>query len=150
VPACTARSRSWSCFPWRLSGAVSFAPYRRVSFRLPARELGDLNAVAAGVVDHGDGRAGDGGGRLGGFSAMRLDALVFSLHVVSKEIGRRLILLKQGLLVRLGCRTVIQRQLQLCSLRLLGRGDGQPAERSLAEVGLLGEAEDVCVEAQSL
>src|SRR5262249_22525747 len=62
----------------------------------------------------------------------------------------RLALLKQRLLIRFGCGIFVQRQLQLSAVRLLGRGHGQPAVRALAEIGLLGKAQYLSIEAQGL
>src|SRR5262249_1190210 len=69
---------------------------------LPARQLGNLNEVAAGVVELGDDRAGDFGRRHGEGGAARFDALVVALDVVSKEHDRGLALLEKGMLVGLG------------------------------------------------
>src|ERR1700687_2837794 len=73
----------------------------------PARQLGDLNEVAAGVVQLGDGRAGHLGRRHGELGAARLDALVVALDVVGEEHHRGLALLEYGLLVGLGGRVVV-------------------------------------------
>jgi hypothetical protein len=54
------------------------------------------------------------------------------------------------LLVRLGGRIVVQRELQLGAIVLLRRGHRQPAKRVLADVDSFDEAEDVGVEAQGL
>src|SRR4029077_1459500 len=94
---------------------------------LPARQLRELNQVAAGVVQHRNGRASHLFGRHGELGAAGLDSLVVALDVVGKEIGRGLALLKNRLLIRLGCGIVVQRQLQLSAVRLLRRGHGQPA-----------------------
>ena len=53
-----------------------------------ACQLGELDEVAAGVVQHGNGGAGDVGGRHGELGAAGLDALVVALDVVGKKIGR--------------------------------------------------------------
>src|SRR5213079_830493 len=60
-----------------------------------------------------------------------------------------LALLKHRLLVSFG-RGVVQRQLQLCAVRLLGRGHRQPAIGALAEIGLLGKTQYLRIEAQGL
>src|SRR5205807_8501105 len=49
---------------------------------------------------------------------------------------------------RFGCGVVVQRQLQLSALRLLGRGHRKPAKWALAEIGLLGKAQHFGIEAQ--
>jgi len=59
-------------------------------------------------------------------------------------------LLKNRLLICFGCRVVVQRQLQLRAVQLLGRGHGQPAKWALAEIGLLGKAQHLRIEAQGL
>jgi hypothetical protein len=58
--------------------------------------------------------------------------------------------LKQRLLIRFGRRVVVQRQLQLSAVWLLGRGHRQPAVRALTEIGLLGKAQYLGIEAQGL
>src|SRR5271156_6679786 len=65
-----------------------------VSLALPALQLGELDEVATGVVQHGNGRAGHVGGRHGELGAKSLDPLIVALEVVGKEIGRGLALLK--------------------------------------------------------
>src|SRR5258708_39761580 len=59
-------------------------------------------------------------------------------------------LLKDRLLIRFGRGVVVQRQLQLSAVRLLGRGHRQPAIGALAEIGLLGKAQYLRIEAQGL
>src|SRR5207245_10733308 len=51
-------------------------------------------------------------------------------------------------LVRFGRGVGVQRQLQLSAVRLLGRGHGQPAKWALTEIGLLGKAKYLRIEAQ--
>ena len=53
--------------------------------RLPARQLRDLNEVAAGVVQLGDGRTGHRGRRHGELGAARFDALAVAVDVVGEE-----------------------------------------------------------------
>src|SRR5208337_1784505 len=120
------------------------------SLALPACELGELNEVAAGVLQHRNGRAGYIGGRHRELGAAGPDPLVVALDVVGEEYGRGLILLKNRLLIRLGRGVVVQGQLQLSAVRLLGRGHGQPAVRAVAEIGLLGKAQYVGIEIQGL
>src|SRR5438876_1780302 len=115
-----------------------------------ACQLGELNQVAAGVLQHRNGRAGHVGGRHRKLGAARLDPLVVAFDVVGKEHGRGLALLKDRLLIRFGCGVVVQRQLQLSAVRLLGRGHGQPAKWALTEIGLLGKAQYLRIEAQGL
>jgi hypothetical protein len=62
----------------------------------PARQLDDLNEVAAGVVQLGDGRAGHFGRRHGELGTARCDALVIALDVVGVEHGRGPALLEHG------------------------------------------------------
>src|SRR5580692_2782537 len=107
---------------------------------LPASQLGELNQVAASVVQHSNGRAGHVGGRHGELGAVGLDPLVVALDVVGEKHGRGLALLKDRLLIRFGCGVVVQRQLQLSAVRFLGRGHGQPPIRALTEIGFLGKA----------
>src|SRR5713101_209859 len=57
-------------------------------------QLGELNEVAAGVVQHRNGRAGHVGGRHRELGAAGLDPLVVALDVVGEEHGRGLALLK--------------------------------------------------------
>src|SRR5436309_8072892 len=115
-----------------------------------ASQLGELNQVAAGVLQHRNGRAGHVGGRHRKLGAARLDPLVVAFDVVGKEHGRGLALLKHRLLIRFGRGVVVQRQLQLSAVRLLGRGHGQPAIWALTEIGLLGKAQYLRIEAQGL
>src|SRR5205823_6819544 len=79
--------------------------------------------------------------------AAGLDPLVVALHVVGVEHGRRLALLKHRLLIRFGRGVVVQRQLQLSAVRLLGRGHRQPSKWALTEIGLLGKAQYLRIEA---
>src|SRR5215217_4988079 len=106
--------------------------------------------VAAGVVQHRNGRAGHVGGRHRELGAAGLDPLVVALDVVGVEHGRGLALLKDRLLIRFGCGVVVERQLQLSAVRLLGRGHGQPAIWALTDIGFLGKAQYLCIEAQGL
>src|SRR5262249_46053930 len=52
---------------------------------LPARQLGNLNEVTAGVVQLGDGRAGHFGRRHGELGVARFDAFVVALDVIGVE-----------------------------------------------------------------
>ena len=80
------------------------SPGSRVSPALPARQLGDLNEIAAGVVQLGDGRARHLGRRHREFGAARFDALAVAFDVVSEEHRRGLALLEHFLLIGLGRR----------------------------------------------
>src|ERR1700688_4651072 len=120
------------------------------SLALIARQLRELNEGAAGVFEHRNGRAGHAGGRHRELGAASLDPLVVALDVVGEEHGRGLALLKDRLLICFGCRVVVQTQLQLRAVRLLGRGHRQPAIWSLAEIGLPGKAQHLRIEAQGL
>ena len=117
---------------------------------LIACQLGELNEVAAGVVQHRNGRGGHVGGRHRELGAAGLDPLVVALDVVGVEHGRGLALLKDRLLIRFGRGVVVQRQLQLSAVRFLGRGHGQPAIWAITEIGLLGKAQYLRIEAQGL
>ena len=57
--------------------------------------------------------------RHGELGAARFHALVIGLHVVGEEHGRGLALLEHRLLVGLGRRVVVERQLQLRAVRVL-------------------------------
>src|SRR5579864_6558697 len=81
-----------------------------VSLASPACQLGELNEVAAGVIQHCDGRAGHVGGRHGELGTAGLDALVVALHVVGEKHGRGLALLKNCLLICFRREIVVQRQ----------------------------------------
>src|SRR5581483_8033276 len=87
---------------------------------LPAIERGNLDQIAAGVVQHGDGRAGNFGRRHGELRASSLHAVVLALHVVYIEHGGWLALLEHRLLVGLSRRVVIGSELQLDAVWLLG------------------------------
>jgi len=117
---------------------------------LPALQLSNLNEIAASVVDHGDLGCRNVGWRHCELGATRFHAFVIGLEIVSEEHGRGLALLEDGLLVCLGRRVVVERKLQLCAVRVLWRGDREPAIWPLAEVSLLYEAEYIGVEAESL
>src|SRR5580658_4097280 len=117
---------------------------------LPALQLRELNEVAASVVQHCNARRGHVGGRHCEHGATGLDPFVVALDVVGEEHGRGLVLLKHRLLIRFGCGVAVQRQLQLGTVRLLGRADGQPAICTLTEIDLLGKAEYLRIEAQGL
>src|SRR2546428_4995787 len=117
---------------------------------LPACQLGELNEVAAGVLQHRNGRGGHVGGWHRELGAASLDPLVVALDVVGVEHGPGLALLKHRLLIRFGRGVVVQRQPQLSAVRLLGRGHGQPAKWALTEIGLPGKAQYLRIEAQGL
>src|SRR5439155_22488176 len=57
---------------------------------------------------------------------------------------------KDRLLRRFGRGGVVQPQLQLSAVRILGRGHGQPAKWDLTEIRLLGKAQYLRIEAQGL
>src|SRR5215212_7919368 len=65
-------------------------PWSRLADQPPAVQSGYLDQVAAGVVDDGDGRAGDFGRRRGELRAQRLHAVVLALHVVQLRRERGL------------------------------------------------------------
>lgn len=87
---------------------------------LPAIERDKLDQIAAGVVHHGDGRAGNFGRRHAELCACGLHAVVLALYVVYVEHDGRLALLEHRLLVGLSRRVVIGGELQLDAARLLG------------------------------
>src|SRR5271170_1223871 len=78
---------------------------------LPALQLSDLNEVAAGILQHGDGRAVRIGGRHREFRPAPLNPFVLAFDVVGEEIGGRLALSEDRFLIRLGRGVVVQRQL---------------------------------------
>src|ERR1700674_2312430 len=86
-----------------------------------ACQLGELNEVTAGIVQHRDGRGGHVGGRHRELGTAGLDSLVVALDVVGEKHGRGLTLLKHRLLIRFGGWVVVQRQLQLSAVLFLGR-----------------------------
>src|SRR6266851_3446467 len=166
VSACQTFSGAWRSSRTRMS--VHFSPSFRICAPLAgpgvycsrsgiffslasiACQLRQLNQVAAGVVQHRNGRAGHVLRRHRELGPARLDPFVVALDVVREEHRRRLALLKHRLLVRFGRGVAVQRQLQLCAVRFLGRGHGQPAKWALAEIGLLGKAQYLRIEAQGL
>src|SRR5580704_2149478 len=111
VSACQTFSGAWRSSLTRMS--VHFSPSFRICaplagpglygsrciIVLPACQLGKLNQVAAGVLQHRDDRRGHVGGRHRELGAAGLDPLVVALDVVGEEHGRRLALLKQRLLI---------------------------------------------------
>src|SRR6266568_497505 len=139
-----------TCAP--LAGPGVYCSRSGIFFSLAsiACQLGELNQVAAGVLQHRNGRAGHVGGRHRKLGAAALDPLVVALDVIGEEHGRRLALLKYRLLIRFGCGIVVQRQLQFSAIWLLGRDHGQPAIWALTEIGLLGKAQYLGIEAQGL
>src|ERR1700733_10191722 len=137
-----------NCAP--LAGDGAYCSRSVICFLLPALQLRQLNEIAAGVVHHGDLGSCHVGWWHGEHGAARFHALVIGLHIVGEEHGRGLVLLEQGLLVRFGRRVVVQRQLQLSAVRVLGRGHGQPAKWAVTEIGFLGKAQYLRVEAQGL
>src|ERR1700687_2042695 len=126
VSACQTFSGEWRSSLARMS--VHFSPSFRMCaplagpgvycWRSPpffslagiACQLGQLNQVAAGVLQHRNGRAGHVGGRHRKLGAARLDPLVVALDVVGTEHGRRLALLKDRLLIRFCRGVVVQRE----------------------------------------
>src|SRR5271156_2736085 len=92
------------CIRAMLAGPGTYCSRSSIFFSLalPACELGELNEVAAGVVQHRKGRASYVGGRHGELGAAGLDPLVVALDVVGNKIGRGLVLLKNRLLIRFG------------------------------------------------
>src|SRR5580692_6474905 len=94
--------------------------YLQPYVRLPAHQLRDLNEIAAGVVQHGDLGCRHILWWHGELGAARFHTLVIGLHVVGVEHGRGLALLELGLLVGFGRRVVVERQLQLRAIRVLG------------------------------
>src|SRR4051794_14677180 len=103
-------------------------------FASPACQLRELNEVAAGVLQHRNGRTGHGGRRHGELSAARLDPLVVTVDVVGKKHNRRLVLLKHRPLIGFGGGIVIQRQLQLDAIRIIRRSHCEPSKWALTEV----------------
>src|SRR5580658_9880445 len=160
VSACQTFSGEWRSSLTRMS--VHFSPSFRIcaplagpgaycsrcAIVLPACQLGELNEVAAGVVQHRNGRGGHVGGRHRELGAAGLYPLVVALDVVREKHERGLALLKYRLLIRFGCGVVIQRQLQLSAVRVLRRGHGQPAKWAVTEIAFLGKAQYLRVEAQ--
>src|SRR6267142_1636948 len=161
VSACQTFSGEWRSSRTRMSVHFS-SPFCPRSFRIcaplagpgvycarsiiffslasPACQLRELYKVAAGVFQHRNGRSGHVGGWHRELGAAALDPLVVSLDVVGVEHGRGLALLEDRLLIRFGRGVVVQRQLQLRAVRVLGRGHGQPAVWTLTEIGLFGKA----------
>src|SRR5258705_3905898 len=139
-----------TCAPLAGPGVYSSRSVTMFSLVGIASQLSELNAVATGVVQHRNSRAGHVGGRHRELGATGIDSLVVALDVVGEEHCRGLALLKHRLLIRFGCGVVVQRQLQLSAVRLLGRGYGQPAIGPLRKVRLLCKPEHLRIEAQGL
>src|SRR5437763_608534 len=108
-----------TCAPLAGPGAYCSRSFIFFSLTRIACKLGELNEIAAGVLQHGD----LGGCHVcwwhGELGAARFHTFVIGLYVVGVEHGRGLVLLKQRLLIRLRCGTVVQCQLQLRAIRLL-------------------------------
>src|ERR1700691_767947 len=121
-----------------------------LSASLPACQLRELNDVATGVFQHGNGRTGHVGRRHCELRPARLDPLVIALDVIGDEVGRRLALLKDRLLIRFDHGVVVQRQLQFSAVRFFGRAYGQPPIRAITEIGFLSETQYLRIKAQGL
>src|SRR5580698_139695 len=67
--------------------------------RLPARQLADLDEIAASIIHLRDGCACHRFWWHGEFPALRLDTFILGIDIVGKEIRRRLALLKHRLLI---------------------------------------------------
>src|SRR5215813_1501044 len=115
-----------------------------------ASELDELNEIAASVGQHRNRRAGHVRGWHRELGAPRFDSLIVALDIVGEKHRRGLTLFKHRLLICLGGWVVIQRQLQLSTVRLLQGGHGQPAKWALTEISLPGKAKYFCVEVQGL
>src|SRR6516162_2213605 len=139
-----------TCAPLAAPGVYCSRSATFFSLASIVSQLGELNEVAAGVLQHRNGRAGHVGGRHRKLGAAAPDPLVVALDVVGVKHGRGLALLKDRLLIGFGRGVVVQCQLQLSAVGLLGRGHGQPAIWALTEIGLLGEAQYLRIEAQGL
>src|SRR5713226_8166822 len=136
VSACQTFSGAWRSSRTRMS--VHFSPSFRICAPLAgpgvycsrsgiffslasiACQLRQLNQVAAGVVQHRNGRAGHVLRRHRELGPARLDPFVVALDVLREEHRRRLSLLKHRLLFRLGRCVAVQRQLQLSVVFLCG------------------------------
>src|SRR5438094_8206667 len=140
--------RTWA----PLAGPGAYCSRSVIFFSLVciACQLGELNEVAAGVFQHRNGRAGHVGRRRRELGAAGLDPLVVALDVVCKKVSRGLALLKDRMLIRFGRGVGIQRPLQLSAVWLLGRGHGQPAIWAVTEIGLLGKAQYLRIDAQGV
>src|SRR5271168_1320765 len=117
---------------------------------LPALQLRNLNQIAAAVLQHRNRRAGHVRRRHRELGPAPLDPLVIALDVVGEEHRRWLALFKDRLLIGLGCGVVVQRQLQLRAVRLLGRGHRQPPIGPLRKVCLLYKPQHLRIEPQRL
>src|SRR5713226_9551098 len=111
VSACQTFSGEWRSSLTRMS--VHFSPSFRICAPLAgpgvycsrsptffslariACQLGQLNQVAAGVLQHRNGRAGHVGGRHRELGATALDPLVVALDVVGEEHGRGVVVQRQ-------------------------------------------------------
>src|SRR5580704_8835914 len=149
-PGAISETRRWSFATWIVAKDPTTHDQRQKTSALPVCQLGELNEVAAGVVQHRNGRAGHIGRRHGELGAASLDPLVVALDVVGNKIRRGLMLLKDRLLIRFGRGVVVQRQLQLGAVGFVGRSHSEPAKWALTEIGLLGEAQYFRIEAQGL
>src|SRR5881275_860251 len=89
-------------------------------------KLRDLDQVARRIIRLGDGRACHLSGRHLELGASRFHPLVVALDVVREEHGCGLALLKECLLVGLARGAVVARELQLSTVRLFGRRNGEP------------------------
>ena len=130
---------------WTRASRRRRAAEPRVSHR------GDLDQVAAGVVEHRRRHRAHVGGLLGEDGRRAPVSRSYSvLHVGDGEGGERDAVGDQGVLERLRRRVVVGFEKELDAVRVLGGDDGEPPVLAQRHVVLLLEAEDVGVEAQRL
>ncbi|SPO54825.1 protein of unknown function [Pseudomonas sp. JV551A1] len=122
--------------------ACRWSPERLLVF------LGDLDQVAAGVIEHCYGDGPHVGGRLGELHACRAQPGIFGLDVTHAERGGGdAVLLERGFVFP-GGRVRIGFEQQLDAVGVVGRGQGQPAVAAHGDIVLGLETEYVMVESQ--
>src|SRR5215468_3069372 len=100
-----------TCAPLAGPGVYCSRSVTFLSLASMAGELRELNEVAAGVLQHRNGRASHVARWHGELCAAGLDPFVVAFDVVGVKHGRGLVLLKYRLLIRFGRGVAVQRQL---------------------------------------
>src|SRR5579875_1442672 len=117
----------------------SLSKLERRSHRISI-QLGQLNQIATGVIQHCDGRASHLLRRHCELYAQRPHSLVLTSYVVDIKHGRWQTLIEQSLLKRHGRRVVITFEMELRAAWLLWRDHSEPAVRALGNIRLLHKA----------
>ena len=113
-------------------------------------EVIDLDEIAAGIVENGEGEGAIHGWLGRELDAERCEPLEFRVDVIDGECRERYTLFDERRLVCPGDRILVRFQGQLDAIRLVGGDDGQPSELPCGEFRLFHETEYHRVEGQGL